>query len=93
MPSTPTQGVSLQSSTGYRKVAGHRVKLEETSKTLGTKPLTREGRGGRDLPCCTGITEAWLRSGIIFFFETSALVLETEGGCNVDKVQTPSMRE
>lgn len=37
------------------------MKLEERSKTLGTKLPTREGRGGRDLPCCTGVTEAWLR--------------------------------
>lgn len=68
------------------------MKLEERSKTLGTKLPTGEGRGGRDLPCCTGVTEAWLRSGI-FFFETPALVLETEDGCNLDKVQTPGMRE
>lgn len=57
------------------------------------KYLGCQTREGRDLPCCTGVTEAWLRRSIIFFYETSALVLETEDGCNVDKVQTPSMRE
>lgn len=63
MPLTPTRGCQCLTAefTRYRSVGGHRVKLEERSETSGTKLPSREGRGGRDLPCCTGVTEAWLR--------------------------------